>query len=455
MSATITFFSGAGTVTGANFLLDTNQKKILIDCGTLERERPQAGGCDEENGKPFAYDPGSIDALIVTHAHADHIGRVPKLVRDGFRGQIFSTTPTRDLAELMFEDALHIMEEEAMRAGCRPIYQKEDVSRALSQWQTRGYHEHFSLGDATVEFLDAGHILGSAMVRFTREKSIIFTGDLGNSPEPLLNDTESPAGAHYIVMESVYGDRVHEGREGRKDALRAAIEEVRARKGVLLMPSFSIERTQILLFEIDSMIEAGEITPIPLYLDAPLAIAVTDIFRKYPDFLNPAARAEFEGGKDPFTFSGLKVTKASAQSREIYDAPNPKVIIAGAGMSSGGRIRAHEKHYLPDKNATVLFVGYQAPGSLGRRIQDGEKHVHIEGESVRVRANIEILSGYSGHKDRDALLEFVEAARESLQKVFVVMGEPKAEMFLAQRIRDFLGVETTVPQVGSTVSIEF
>jgi len=459
--ASITFYGGAGTVTGANFLLDTGDNKIVVDCGALERENV----CDDVNGKAFAYDPASIDALVITHAHADHIGRVPKLVKDGFKGVIYSTPATKDLSALMFDDAIQVMHAEAEKHGCTVLYEKDDAARALSLWKTHDYHESFSIGSARVAFLDAGHILGSAMVKFTRlreatdgqarnDRVIIFTGDLGNSPEPLLNDTESPAGANYLVMESVYGDRVHEDKENRADILRGAIEATQERTGVLLIPSFSIERTQILLFEIDKMIEQG-MKPIDVYLDAPLAIRVTDVYRTYADLLNPDARAHFQHGGDPFTFKNLHVIKDVAQSKEIHDAPDPKVIIAGAGMSAGGRIRAHEVRYLSDPKAAVLFVGYQSPGSLGRRIQDGQKQVSIDGATVDVRAAITSLEGYSGHKDRDELLQFVEDTGTTLENIYVVMGEPKSELFLSQRIRDFLGVDAQVPGAEETVTINW
>ncbi len=454
--ATITFYGGAGTVTGANFLLETGDKRVLVDCGALERESPTPQICDEENLKPFAYDPKSIDILFITHAHQDHIGRVPKLVRDGFRGAIISTPATKDLSRIMFEDALGIMRDQLQRHGGEPMYEQHDIDVALSLWRTREYHENFEEGDIAVELLDAGHILGSSMVKLTRGgRTIVFTGDIGNTPEPLLRDAEMPTGANYLVMESVYGDRVHEDRDSRRDLLKAAVEEALRKRGTLLIPSFSIERTQILLFELNEMIQKKEIPELPVFLDAPLAIKVTSVFEHYKNDLNEAAQKEFASGKDPFAFRSLIKRPTVRVSVGIHGEQDPKIIIAGSGMSSGGRVRAHEKRYLPEKEATILQVGYQAPGSLGRRIQDGQKQIRIEGENIHVEASVLSLTGYSGHADRDQLLNFAEGAGESLQKAFVVMGEPKASSFLAQRIKEYLGVEAITPAQGDSATIDF
>lgn len=452
MHTRLTFHGGAEEVTGANFLLETDTTKLLIDCGAHQRENL----CDPRNHAPFPYDVKAIDALIVTHAHQDHIGLIPKLVQEGFRGTIHSTAATRDLAEVMLDDALSVMEREAIESGCAPIYDRPAVEAALAAWETHPYHVSFTLADLQATFLDAGHILGSAMVRVTPQsggKSIIFTGDLGNTPEPLLRDTESPEGANYLVMESVYGDRLHEGRDTRREMLRAAIEAARAKGGTLLIPSFSLERTQILLYELHELISSGALAPIPVYLDSPLAERVLTIFRRYIDLCNTTAQEAFSHG-DAFSFPGFVEVHSTGESAHLHRKADPKVIIAGAGMSHGGRIRTHEKTYLPDERASVLLTGYQAPGSLGRRIQDGASEVVIDGARVKVHASVRSLTGYSGHADRDQLLAFVEKAQSTLTRVFVTMGEPKAAQFLAQRIHDFLGCDAYVPATAESVDIE-
>ncbi len=450
--STLTFLGGAGSVTGAHFLFETGGKKILIDCGLVQGSRGV-----EENYVEFPYNPADIDILFITHAHADHIGRVPKLVRDGFKGVIYSTAATRDLSAVMFEDAVRILAEEARKRGLAPLYEAQDIEHTLSLWQVQEYHEPFAIGDdITVTFLDAGHILGAAMVAFERDGvRFVATGDLGNSPAPLLRDTEHLKGVHYLLMESVYGDRVHEQREDRIALLRAVLQETYTQKRTLLIPSFSIQRTQLLVYEINKMVESGEIPAIPVYLDSPLASKVTDVFRKYTNLFNDQVQKEIATGDDIFAFPKFTIVDDVKESRAVLHAPAPKVIIAGSGMSVGGRVLMHEKGLLGDPNTTILFVGYQGAGTLGRRIQDGEKIVTIEREKVRVRAQRKTIHGFSAHKDRDGLIAFVADTADSLQEVFVAMGEPRSSLFLVQRLRDFLGVQATAPERGDIRTLAF
>ena len=445
----ITFCGGAGSVTGSNFLLEIDGHKILVDCGLTQGIKL----ADDTNWTPFLYDPKEIDILFITHAHVDHLGRIPKLINDGFRGKIYSTEPTRALAEPMLEDTASILSK-STQFNLGQIYTEENIKLALSQWLGFSYHQKINITqNLEACFLNAGHILGSAMIEFIYNgKKILFTGDLGNSPSPLLPDTEKVTDVDYLIMESVYGDRNHESRNDRRKFLEATIEDNYKRKGTLIIPTFSLERSQELLFELNDLVESSRIPIMPIFLDSPLAIRLTEIFKKFKDYFNETAQKALSKDKHLFNFPGLHSTLRSEESRMIATVPNPKVVIAGSGMSSGGRIVHHERHYLPDPNNTILLTGYQSVGTPGRLIQEGIKTIRISGEYVEVRAHVVTISGYSGHRDSDGLLNFVLDTQDRLKKVFVVMGEPKSSMFLVQRIRDNLGIEAYVPESGESVS---
>lgn len=452
--STLGFYGGVGSVTGANFMLDTGKLAVLVDCGLVQGDK----FANETNAEPFVYDPEKADVLLVTHAHADHIGRIPKLVRDGFAGKIYSTEPTRALARLMFDDALKIMQMEAKRDQREVMYEQKDIEQALALWQVRDYGAQFELGDeVTATLYDAGHILGSAIVELTRSgKKVVFTGDLGNVPQPLVGEPHIPKDYDYMVMESVYGDRSHEEVEERSELLKGYIEETIRTKGTLIIPAFSMERTQGMLLEINNLIENNKITPIKTFLDSPLAIRVTEVYRKSVGFLKPEVRALIEEGDDIFAFDGLKFTETVKESSQIARVPGPKIIIAGSGMSHGGRIRSHEKEYLDDTNCIVLLVGYQTVGSIGRLLQDGAKHVWIDGMKIKVRAKVATIRGYSGHADRDQLVEFVHGGLSPKTKqIFVTMGEERSSLFLTQRLRDYLGAPAVAPEANAEIEIDF
>jgi len=453
MASTLGFYGGVGSVTGANFMLDTGEQAFLVDCGLVQGDR----FAQQINREDFPYDPASVDVLFVTHAHADHIGRIPKLVRDGFKGKIYSTGVTKDLADIMFDDALHIMEMESERDEVPVLYNQSDIDRALKNWETVFYDEEIKLGDTTITFTNVGHILGSAMVNFERfGKKITFTGDIGNVPQPLLAPPTVPTGYDYLVMESVYGDRVHEEVQERSALLKHYIEETIRKEGTLMIPAFSLERTQGILFEINNMIESGELPFIKTYLDSPLAIRVTDVYRDSPEYLKPEIQEQIRGGDDIFSFQGLSFTETIKESKQIAQYGGPKIIIAGAGMSHGGRIRNHEKQFLRDKNSTLLLVGYQTVGSVGRMLQDGAKQVWIDGVDVRVKAQVHTIRGFSGHADRNQLVDLVHRGDgHKAKQVFVTMGEEKASLFLTQRLRDYLGVNAVAPEQNAEVEIDF
>jgi metallo-beta-lactamase family protein len=448
---TVTFCSGAGTVTGANFLLEGNGKKFLIDCGLIQGEKL----ADDLNWETFPYNASEIDILFISHGHIDHIGRIPKIISEGFKGRIISTVPTKEITEVMLADTAHLLSRDKDN-GLDQIYTQENIKKAMDLWETLEYGHVLNVDHGfQFSYKDAGHILGSGILEIVYNgKKIVFTGDLGNSPSPLLPDTDVITDADYLIMESVYGDRNHEERHERKEKLRQVIKDNYDRKGTLMIPTFSLERTQELLYEIDSFVEGKTIPPMPIFLDSPLAIKLTAVYLKYESYFNEVAKKIIATGNRLFEFPGLKETEETEESKAILNIPNPKIIIAGSGMSNGGRIIHHEKNYLPDPNNTILLIGYQSIGTLGRSIQDGMKTLHIQGEEIPLRAHVEMISGYSGHKDSDGLVEFVSHTAKTVKKVYVVMGEPKSAFFLAQKLRDNLGVDTYSPQAGEKVTLE-
>lgn len=454
-SLKLTFCGGASGPTGSNFLVETEKNKFLIDCGMFQGKEIST----EKNNESFSYKPSEIETLFITHSHLDHIGRIPKLFQNGFRGKIYSTPPTKDITEVMLIDSLRVLTRQARIRGEEPPYTDEDVRVIMDLWQTKDYGEIINIeNDLKIVFRDAGHILGSAMVEIEyNNRKMLFTGDLGNTPTPLLHDTEKIDDVAYIVMESVYGDRNHEDRDIRRDLVRRAIFETINKKGTLMIPVFSIERTQEMLFELNHLVENGEIPMIPIFLDSPLAIKVTRVYKKYESYYNDNARDIINSGDDIFKFPMLRFSMGHNESLAIDYVEEPKIIMAGSGMSNGGRIVRHEKTYLGDSKNMLLLVGFQAAGTLGRELQEGAKKVIIDNEEVNVKAKIETIRGYSAHKDSDGLLDFVAVAteKEKLKKVFVVLGEPKSSLFLAQRIRDYLDVDAEVAQEGSSVELLF
>lgn len=450
--STIYFHGGAGAVTGSNFLLDTGDTKVLIDCGLTQGRH----AAEALNWEKFQYDPSSISFLFITHAHVDHIGRVPKLVKDGFKGRIISTEATKALAEPLLLDSMELLAHDAQKHGREMLYNEHDIAHAMRQWEGVGYHKKIELGGGmSAEFLDAGHILGSAMIKFERGgKSLVFTGDLGSGNSPLLSAHEPLPNPDYVVMESVYGNRTRPQDPNRREELEDVIEEAISRGGTLLIPAFSTERTQDLLYEIGTLMRERRVPQMPVYLDSPLATKITTAYLASPHYFSEAIRDRIKGGENIFAFPELKFVEDAQESRKVGAKPGPKIVIAGSGMSSGGRVHAHEKQLLPDEKSTLLIVGYQAAGSLGRRLLEGEKRVMIQGQQVQVKAKVEAIYGYSAHMDGEQLLEFVNKGREKLKHVFVVMGEPASASFLVQRIRDYLSVKATAPLAGEQAKID-
>ncbi|MCL4404196.1 MBL fold metallo-hydrolase [Patescibacteria group bacterium] len=444
----LTFCGAAKTVTGSNYLLEEGDTKILVDCGL--NQGPSY--CEDLNFEPFKYDPKEIKAVFVTHAHLDHIGRLPSLVKAGFDGTIYSTPPTKDFAELLLLDSEHLLRQESDKRHQPPLYDASDILKVMAHWQKRKYHEKVQIGPFEVETYDAGHILGSAsvVVRWSG-KEMVFSGDLGNTPAPYIHPTEYVPGAQFALVESAYGDRLHEGVDERKAALRSAIVDTIKKGGVLMVPAFAMERTQDLLYAMNDLVESGDIPRVPVFVDSPLAIKLTAVYQKYasnPDYFNGEAVGLMRQGDAIFDFPGLHMTLTKEQSKEINDVPGPKVVIAGAGMMNGGRILHHAIRYLPDEKSTLLVVGYQAKGSLGQRLVAGESVVKIFGEEVNVRAKILNISGFSAHADQNGLVLWVRQIGPSLQKLFVCQGEEESEKALAAKIKEELNVEAATPSLG-------
>jgi metallo-beta-lactamase family protein len=449
----IVFYGGAGSVTGSNFLLDTGSEKILIDCG-LNQGTKQA---ESINTAEFAYNPAEIDYLVVTHAHLDHIGRIPKLVKAGFKGVIYSTEGTRVLTAPLLHDELALMahERHGRAPAIPPLYSEEDITETFKLWKGLQYHEPLQLGSVTMELFNSGHILGSAIAKFSRGgKSVAFTGDMGGGNSPLLPLCEEPEGVDYLVMESVYGDRTRTDSD-RRERLENVIEEAYKRGGTLLIPAFSTERTQDLIYEIRTLMTEHKIPSMQVFLDSPLAEKITAAYTAHPEYFAPALRDRVEKGEKIFSFPQLHFVANVNESHSLTATENPKIILAGSGMAQGGRVLAHEEFMLPDPKTTLLVVGYQAAGTIGRRLVEGASEIELYGKKVPVKARIEQIYGYSAHMDAEQLVEFVNKIQNSLKKVFVVMGEPAASSTLVQRLRDYLGVNATAPEAGESASIEF
>jgi metallo-beta-lactamase family protein len=463
----LTCYGGAETVTGSNFLIEGPKGKILVDCG-LEQGRDFV---EKEMYAPFPYDVASIDALIITHAHLDHIGRAPKLIKEGFKGKVYMTAPTRDLMELMLRDTVDILAQTSKQHGLPLLYTEDDVKKLLSHSEVRGYHEQKEVAPGLSVYLrNTGHILGSTSVRIkelledgVEGTSIALTGDIGNIPNPYLPDWEPITDADAILMESVYGDRVNTDKDDRVALLRDTLKRAIERGGAILIPAFSLERTQLMLYEISKLIESGELPHIPVFLDSPLAIHATEVYEKYgKDYFKSEAEEELHRRHELFKFPFLTETLTRQDSEEILKAKNPKIIMAGAGMSHGGRIGHWEQKFLPDPTTTLIIVGYQAPGSPGRMLQDGSPHVRLGGVDVRIKAKIETFVGWSAHADRDGLLDFAKAALPKekeegsggrTKNFLVALGEPSSARFLAQRIHDYLGTNAVVPIQGESFEI--
>ncbi|MFA4942520.1 MAG: MBL fold metallo-hydrolase [Patescibacteria group bacterium] len=447
----LSFHGACREVTGSCNLLEHEGKKFLVDCGIFQGERFSA----ERNLEDFHFDPAEIEYVFLTHAHVDHCGRLPKLYKDGFRGKVFCTEPTRDLVEIMLLDAARIIAHEAMVLGREALYTEEDVDGLMNHFEILLY-DHMSVIDDQIKlkFRDAGHILGSAFVELYitdegREKKIIFSGDLGNSPSPIIRNLEFADGADFVITESTYASGVHETKEEGVDKLRRAITETVGLGGVLMIPVFVIEKTQEILFELNYLMENRKIPRVPVFLDSPLAIKAVEIYRRYEDLYNRESWNLVRSGDDIFDFPGLKFTLTKEESKKINVTQPPKVILASSGMCVGGRIPFHLKLNLDNKLNHLLFVAYQAQGSLGRKIFQGDRRVFIDDQPVDVLAKVSVINSFSSHADAPRIMEWLgRISNPKPTTIFVSHGEEKSSDILAERIVKELGAKSIVPEYG-------
>lgn len=447
----ISFYGAVREVTGSCNLLKVNddqgkEHQFLIDCGMFQGEHL----CGDKNMKPFGFEPKDIEAVFVTHPHADHTGRLPKLVDGGFHGPIYMTHPCAGLSKIVLEDAHHIMTEESEKCGSSVLYGLDDLLKTFSLVKGVTYHEEIIPAPGIkIYFHDAGHVLGSAYISIEAEgERIIFSGDIGNDDVPILPDTEPISRATAVVCESTYGNREHEPMSERQSKLREAIEHTIKEKSVLLIPAFSIERTQELLYELDRMLEEDLHTNIPIFLDSPMAIRATQMYRDYKHYLKFETPIAQSADKDFFSFKNLRETLTVAESKSINDYSAPKVIIAGSGMMSGGRIMHHLKRYLPDPKTIVLIIGYQARGTLGRRIYEGAKKVNIYGKTIDVRAKTMAIGSFSAHGDKNKLTRWLQPESGiNPKKIFLTHGDEDAKEVFATHLRHALSTEVLVPKI--------
>jgi len=452
----LTFLGATGTVTGSRFLLKTNSKQYLIDCGLFQ-------GLKElrlRNWEPFPVAPDTIDAVILTHAHIDHTGYLPCLVKNGFHGPVYATTATTDLCQIMLPDSAHLQEEDAAYANKKhftkhspalPLYTGEDAKKAVSLFKPIPYGSVLNLDDGvSLTFRDAGHILGSAFVDIRlqndgKELRLLFSGDLGRPNQPILRDPHTVFSADYLVIESTYGDRLHGSADTKKEVARIINESIE-RGGVLVIPSFAVGRTQELLYTIRELEETNLIPHLPIYVDSPMAINATQIFIKNKQDYDLESKVLELEGKAILQTAKLHFAQTQQQSKAINAINNRAIIISASGMVTGGRILHHMFNRLPNPKNTVLFIGYQALGTRGRTILEGAESVKIHGQYVPIRAHVENISGFSAHADYNEILAWLASFNNAPRKVFIVHGEPEQSRSLGDKIRSQFNWATETPE---------
>ena len=472
----ITFLGAAKTVTGSNYLVEAAGKKFLVDCGMWQGKAE----LEEENFQEFEFNPTEIDFMLLTHAHIDHSGRIPKLYKEGYHNKIYAHKATCDLCALMLPDSGHIQEQESewknrkrIRKGeepREPLYTAEEAARCLEIFEPVKYDEIIEITpEIHVRFNDAGHMLGSSIIELWvkedgKELKTVFTGDLGNNDIPLLSSPTMIEDTDYLVMESTYGSRLHVRNDEKAEMFLDVVSETLDQGGTVVIPSFAVGRTQEILYEINNLkdIKKDEefrkkyrtLMRAPVYVDSPLAISATEVFRENMDLFDEETQSAIMSGDNPLEFPGLKFTRTAEESKALNEDTTPSIIISASGMCDVGRIKHHLKHNLWNPKSTILFVGYQAPGTLGYSIVNGAKKVKIFGEEIAVNARIEYIEGYSGHSDQEWLMNFVYSFLKKPKHIFLVHGEEESQEVLKDKIETEAHLPVTIPNFGDTYELK-
>lgn len=444
----LTFWGAAQTVTGSMHMLEFEGGRLLMDCGLYQGRRSEA----ERFNREFPADPTTIDVVLLSHAHIDHSGLLPRLYRDGFRGRVFATSATRDLCASMLADSAHIQEKDARwinrrenRSGddaIEPLYSMDDAHGVLEHFESVAYGEPFApLPGLSVEYRDAGHILGSATMTLTIEESgrtvkLGFTGDVGRDERPILRDPQPMEDCDYLICESTYGGRTHDPPEQAKDRLAHVVSATARRGGKVIIPAFAVGRTQEIVFRLDELTNEGRLPPIPVYVDSPLAVNVTDIFRAHPECYDAELLEYMESDPEPFGFDRLQYIRDVEDSKRLNQSRLPMVILSASGMCEAGRILHHLRHNIEDPKSTIMIVGFCAPHTLCRRIVERRREVRVFGETYRLRANVEVMNAYSAHADEPELVRFVSHLDPGrLKRIFLVHGDPPRQLALFDALK--------------------
>ena len=471
----ITFLGATRTVTGSNFLVEGAGKKFLVDCGMWQGKAEQ----EMENSQNFEFNPAEIDFMLLTHAHIDHSGRIPKLYNEGFKNKVYAHKATCDLCALMLPDSGHIQETETewknkrrIRRGeepLEPIYTAEQAAKSLEIFEPVQYDQIIEITpEIHVRFNDAGHMLGSSIIELwvkegDKEVKTVFTGDLGNNDIPLLSPPTMIEDTDFLVMESTYGSRLHIKNDKKAELFLNIVSETLNNGGTVVIPSFAVGRTQEILYEINELKDEKDdeefrrkyktLMKAPVYVDSPLAISATEVFKENTELFDEKTKEEILRGDNPLEFPGLKFTRTADESKELNEDETPSIIISASGMCEVGRIKHHLKHNLWNPKSTILFVGYQAPGTLGYSIVNGAKTVKILGEEIAVNARVEYIEGYSGHADQELLMNFIYSFIKKPKHIFLVHGEPESQEILADKIETETKLGVTIPEFGETYEL--